>query len=102
MTKETYIDVKKAASKNSASPSPGKKFTERLGNLENLTQAVLWVGLATIVGVLITCCALVIDQMHFNNQTYRDQSDKTNLQIQELNLRIDALQQQIKSANATK
>lgn len=67
----------------------------RLGDVETLTKAVLWVGLAALAAVVVTASALVLDQMHFNNQTYRDQSDKTNLQMQELNLQIEALKQEL-------
>jgi hypothetical protein len=80
---------------NSASPSGSRSLKQRLFNVENLTQAVLWVGIISLVAVVVTVSAMVLDQMHFNNQTYRDQSDKASAEYQELNARLDILQNQI-------
>jgi hypothetical protein len=79
-----------------AGPSMGefKTVNSRLGNVEGITTAVLWVGIISVVGVVVTCCGMVLDQVHFNNQTYKDQSDKNNLQMQQLQLESDALRQQ--------
>lgn len=91
---EPYIEVNDSTT-SAVSTSPTKKFGKRLGNLENLTQAVLWVGISTIVAVLVTCCALVLDQMHFNNQTYREQSRLDDEQFKALQKQNDALQRQL-------
>jgi hypothetical protein len=91
--KSTSIEIR-PNSKAGISSLP-KSFTNRLSGVENLSKAILAVALISLVGIIVTVSAMVLDQMHFNNQAYRDQSDKTNLQIQELNLRIDALKSQL-------
>ena len=78
-----------------------RKNERRFSTLETLVYAVIFVAVISLVGIVVAVTTLVIDQMHFNNQTYRDQSEKTNLQIQELNLRIDALKQQSQSPAET-
>lgn len=78
-----------------------RNLSKRLFNVESVTQAVLWVGIISLVAVVVTVSAMVIDQFHFNNQTYRDQSDKTNAQIEELNTRIDGLQNQLNQTAKT-
>ena len=90
-----------APSRNTASASGSRSIKQRLFNVENVTQAVLWVGIISLVGIVVTVSGMVIDQLHFNNQTYRDQSAKTDLEMQELNQRIDALKQQLQQAQAT-
>jgi hypothetical protein len=74
-----------------------KSVSARLGNVEKLTQAILWVGLIALVAIIVSVGGMVIDQMHFNNQSYRDQSQKTELMMQEINTRIDQIQQEIKN-----
>jgi len=95
------IVVGQSASKGNAGPSNAafQNVKGRLGNIENITQAVLWVGLATIVAVVIAFGALVLDQMHFNNQTYRDQSNVNDLKYQEMTKQIELLSQKIESLN---
>lgn len=95
MSKTPVIEVNRAGTQNKASASPTKKLGERLGNVENVTQAVLWVGLISLVAIVVAVSAMVLDQFHFNNQTYHDQSDKNNAEIEELNTRTDALQTQL-------
>jgi hypothetical protein len=75
--------------------SVSKSVRTRLTNVENITQAVLWVGIISLVAIVVTVSGMVIDQFHFNNQTYKDQSDKTNLELQEINARMDILQNQL-------
>lgn len=72
-----------------------QKNERRFSTIESLVYAVIFVAIISLVGIVVAVTTLVIDQMHFNSQTYRDQSDKTNLQIQELNLQIDVLKQQL-------
>jgi len=94
------INIKDVTS-NSASASGNKSIRSRLGNLENVTQAVLWVGLASVAAVIASSCAMVIDQMHFNNQTYRDQSSLNDLKYQELTKTVDLLSERIETLNKT-
>jgi hypothetical protein len=84
------IEVNQSLSKSSASPSPHQQMSARIGGLEKLTTAVLWLGLITLFGIFVAVTTLVIDQEHYNNQTYREQT--TNLQTQ-----IQALQDEINS-----
>jgi hypothetical protein len=50
----------------------------RLGNLEDLTkniQIVIVISLAgMVVSIILAGIALVMDQLHFNNEIYRDKS----------------------------
>jgi hypothetical protein len=81
----------------SSSPASVKS---RLTDVENLTKAILWVGIISVVGVIITCCTLVIDQMHFNNQTYKDQSSLNDVKLQEFSTRIELLNRELESQKA--
>lgn len=100
MPSKSYIEVNKTTSKNTASTSPTKKLGERIGNVENITQAVLWVGIISLISVVVAVTAMVIDQFHFNNQTYQNQSDKNASEFKELNARIDTLQAQLSQQQA--
>lgn len=93
---EKIIEVPSSGPASGISSLP-QSVKARLTDVETLTKAVLWVGVAAVAAVIVTTCGLVLDQMHFNNQTYRDQSEKSNLQIQELRLRIDTLTQQLET-----
>lgn len=100
--KPPVITISQAPSKNSASASPGKKFGERLGNLENVTQAVLWVGLISLVAVVVAVTAMVIDQFHFNNQSYRDQTQASNAAINSLSTEVQNLSNQVTQLEKSK
>jgi hypothetical protein len=82
---------------NAAAPSGTSAIKKRLLNVENITQAVLWVGVIAVAAAIISSCAMVLDQMHFNNQTYKDQSEKNQVEVDEVNTRIDVLNQQLES-----
>jgi cell division protein FtsL len=81
-------------------PSAQKQNEKRFTSIETLVYAVIFVAIISLVGIVVAVTTLVIDQMHFNNQTYRDQSDKTNLQIQQLNLQIETLRERAQSQTA--
>lgn len=75
-------------------------LNKRLTGVENLTKAILWVSFIALFGVFMSAFALVIDQMHFNNQTYRDQSrdiqkryDALDIKLDEMTKKIEILQQ---------
>ena len=93
-TKPKLIEITPDRNTDITSVSQGVK--NRLTDVENQTKAIYWVGVISLVGVIIASFALVIDQMHFNNQTYRDQSNISNAKFQELTTRIDLLDQQLK------
>lgn len=88
--KESVITIDQASTPSAATPSVHKAINKRLGNLEGLTTAVLWLGLIALFGIVVSVATLVIDQEHFNNETYREQT--TNLQTQ-----VQALQDEINS-----
>lgn len=90
--KESVIEIGKSS--DNASPSPHQRINKRLGDIEGLTRTVLWVGLITLVGVVVAVAAMILDQEHFNNETYREQS--ASLQVQ-----IETLQQELNSAKSS-
>jgi len=63
---------------------------KKLADIEQLTKYILWVGLISLVAVIVAVTGLVIDQIHFNNQTYR----------QENNDRVQLLQDEINNLKA--
>ena len=93
LDKTTSVEVR-PNSKAGISSVP-KSVATRLGNVENLTQAVIWVGLIALVAIVVSVTTMVIDQEHFNNETYKEQT--TNLQTQ-----VQALQDEVSSLKATK
>ena len=46
---------------------------KKLADIEQLTKAILLVAVISLVGVVVACAGLILDQMHFNNQTYTQQ-----------------------------
>jgi len=51
-------------------------FNSRLGNVEDLSQNILTLVVVSLIGVVVALvigvCVLTLDQLHFNNQIYRD------------------------------
>ncbi len=70
-----------------------KEHGKRIGSLEILIYTIAFVAVITLVGMVISVSTLVIDQLHFNNQTYRDKSDLDNLRYEELSKQIDSLKE---------
>lgn len=46
---------------------------KKLADIEQLTKAILVVAAISLVGVVVAVCGLVLDQMHYNNQNYKQQ-----------------------------
>src|SRR5471030_1499713 len=44
----------------------------RLGDVEDLTQKILVVIVISVGTLLVAVAAIILDQLHFNNQIYRD------------------------------
>ncbi|QQR52654.1 hypothetical protein IPG36_00815 [bacterium] len=66
-------------------PEPTHRRNERrITSIESLVHAVLFVAVISMVGIVVAVVGLVIDELHFNNQTYRQQSEKTQLEIEYL------------------
>ncbi len=78
--------------------SPAQKLKEEVDkkfkNIDALIYAVVVSLVITAISALISVGAIIIDQLHFNNQTYRDFSslDKEN---PELIKRIDRIESRI-------
>jgi hypothetical protein len=94
MAKRQPVITIGADTTSSASPSPHKAINRRLGNLEGLTTAVLWLGLIALFGVFVSVATLVVDQEHFNNETYREQTTNLQTQVQALQDEISSLKSQ--------
>jgi hypothetical protein len=68
-----------------------KQNERRFATIETLVYAVVFVALVSLVGIVVAVCTLVIDQMHFNNETYREQSINLQSQVQVLQTEIQDL-----------
>ncbi len=76
---------------DSLTPTAQQRNERRFANIETLVYAVVFVALVTLVGIVVAVCAMVVDQLHFNNQTYREQSDKNQAEIQALRAELNSL-----------
>ena len=70
-------------------------YEARLGKVESLIQAVLWVGVITLVGVVVAVVGLFIEQSHFNLQMYSNRSEVQETQMKELNLKVKVLEKKL-------
>lgn len=68
--------------------TPSSPLGERVSDIESLIKTVLIVVVVSVAAMILAAVVLVIEEFHFNNQTYREQS--TNLQSQ-----INTLQTEI-------
>ncbi|MDB5186251.1 MAG: hypothetical protein JWL85_774 [Candidatus Saccharibacteria bacterium] len=64
---------------------------KRIKGIEDLTKAVLVVALISLVGIVVAVVGLLLDQMHFNNQTYRQDSSDSQAQIRLLQDEINQI-----------
>lgn len=53
---------------------------KRLASTERLTRYILYVAIIGLIGVVVAGIGLVLDQMRFNNQTYR-QTNSEHIQL---------------------
>lgn len=84
-----------------------KKFAD----VEQLTKAILFVAVISLIGTVVAVVGLVVDQMHFNNQTYvqqaarnQDAVDQLRAEVQDLktqNDKVDALTKTAQSGQKT-
>lgn len=44
----------------------------RLGNVEDLTRAILLIVVVSFGAIVVGAIAIILDQLHFNNELYRD------------------------------
>jgi hypothetical protein len=70
-----------------------KQHGQRIGTLEILIYTIAFVALISLVGIVISVVSLVVDQEHFNNETYREQSTTLQTDIQVLQAQINSLKQ---------
>jgi len=57
------------------------KTDKKLLDIEQLTKAIMFVAVISLVGVVVAVCGLVLDQVHFNNSTYEQRSQYYEEQI---------------------
>lgn len=85
----------------SVGPSPfEKKAEEKFRNIDTLIYAVVVAIIITAISAVISVGAIVIDQLHFNNHTYREFSDLKKENVELLN-RINALENRADDQNQT-
>ena len=68
-----------------------KKTEEKFKNMDLVVYTIVVALLITTISALISVGAIVIDQLHFNNQTYRNYSDIKNDNV-ELLKKLDTIQ----------
>lgn len=81
----------------SVGPSPfEKKAEEKFRNIDTLIYAVVVATVITAISALISVGAIIIDQLHFNNQTYREFADLKK-ENDELMGRINVLENKVEN-----
>ncbi|MDD5432499.1 MAG: hypothetical protein PHO70_05890 [Candidatus Omnitrophica bacterium] len=75
-----------------------QKADEKFRDINTLLYVVVIVIVVMVVSALISVGAIVIDQLHFNNLTYREFSESKNDKV-ELERRITAVENKIDNAN---
>lgn len=56
-------------------PTFVKETADTLQRHELLIYSIILIALLSLVAVVVGCIAIVLDQLHFNNQIYRDGYD---------------------------
>ena len=69
----------------SAANSPAA-INNRLGSVENITKAVLWVGIISLVAVVLSLILFVIQTINSDVQSRKDLTES----VQELNAKLEA------------
>jgi hypothetical protein len=67
---------------------------EKFKDIETLTKAILFVAAISLVGVVVAVIGLVVDQMHFNNETYVQQAARNQETIDQLRVEVRTLRNQ--------
>jgi hypothetical protein len=75
-----------------------EKTNKRFADIEQLTKAIIFLAIITLIGVVVAVSGLVIDQMHFNNQTYTQGASDNKTEIQLLQDEVN----QLKASNEQK
>ena len=100
---EDRPQIKFPETNSALSPSFQKEVGDKFRNMDGLLYAVVVAIVITSISSLIAVVAIVIDQLHFNNQTYREYSTRyqeaqtQNKQIQDIQAKLDLLQTQLQS-----
>lgn len=74
---------------------------EKFRDINTLLYAVVVAIVITAISALISVAGIVIDQLHFNNQTYREYSQNEQ-ELTKLEINIQQLQDQINSLKKMK
>lgn len=75
-------------------PMGGKEAKERFKSIDLIIYTVIIAIVISSISSLVAVGAIVIDQLHFNNQTYRDYSN-FNKQFIDQELQIQQLQRDL-------
>jgi sensor domain CHASE-containing protein len=76
---------------NIAAPTSPAALNNRIGNVENVTKAVLWVGIISLVAVVLSLILFVIQTINTDIQSRKDLTES----VQELNAKLDAQDKRI-------
>jgi cell division protein FtsL len=90
MVKKTYVEPVQGMQVPQVTSVP-TSVRNRLSDVENLTKTVLFVVAISLVGVLIALYALISDNMHYNNETYKEQSGSFQTQLNTLQSEVNTL-----------
>jgi len=71
-----------------------QKAAEKFKNIDTLIYAIVVSLIIAAISALISVGAIIIDQLHFNNQTYREFSDSKNV-YSELVERMDKVENRL-------
>lgn len=64
---------------------------KRIGDIEQLTKYILGIAILTILAIVVAVIGIVVDQMRFNNQSYKQQSSDSQTQIRLLQEEVNSL-----------
>lgn len=87
---KSYVEISTDPSNTEVSSVAPLK--ERVSDVESLIKTVLVVVVVSVGAMILAMCAMLLDQIHFNNQTYREQSGQIETQIQQLQLQTNSIQ----------
>lgn len=93
MARETEIKLPESGGQLEVSKLE-KKTDEKFKNIDLVVYTIVVALVITAISALISVGAIVLDQLHFNNQTYREFSNIKNENI-EMSKKIDLIQNQL-------
>lgn len=72
---------------------------KRFADMEQVTKAILFVAIISLVGIIVAVSGLVLDQMHYSNSSYEQRNQYYEDQIRLLKEQNDILREQVRGNN---